>query len=83
MFVCLFVLAPNKMDPTIVPFVACGDLSGYDYDSDRTYGLPKDKYVPTAPVQPPINPPYKVALFMRQHNLLAPAEDSAEEKEAK
>lgn len=68
------------MDPTIVPFVACGDLSGYDYDSDRTYALPKEGYVPTAPVQPPINPPYKVALFMRQHNLLAPVAttDSAE-----
>ena len=49
-----------------VPFVACGDLSGFD--SDRSYDLPEDageggaEYTPLAPVQEPIAPPYQSAL---------------------
>ncbi|EGF81283.1 hypothetical protein BATDEDRAFT_10491 [Batrachochytrium dendrobatidis JAM81] len=45
----------------IVPFMACGDLSGFD--SDMTYPLPEtendETYTPLNPVQAPINPPYK------------------------
>ena len=44
----------------LVPFVACGDLQGFD--SDQNYPLTGDgasEYIPLAPVQPPINPPYK------------------------
>uniref|UniRef100_A0A3Q7I0T4 Ribosomal RNA methyltransferase FtsJ domain-containing protein n=1 Tax=Solanum lycopersicum TaxID=4081 RepID=A0A3Q7I0T4_SOLLC len=59
-----------------IPFLACGDLSGYD--SDRSYPLPKSAdgtYQCLDPVQPPIAPPYKRALEMKKassqgiHNL--------------
>ena len=42
----------------IAPFLACGDLSGFD--ADATYELPTG-YVSLDPVQPPTNPPYKAA----------------------
>ena len=47
----------------IAPFVACGDLSGFD--ADATYHLPDDR-VSLDPVQPPTAPPYKMALEMRR-----------------
>ena len=54
---------PNRV---IVPFVACGDLSGFD--SDSTYDIKKDtEYHALTPVQPPINPPYQQALELK-HN---------------
>jgi tRNA (cytidine32/guanosine34-2'-O)-methyltransferase len=49
----------------IVPFVACGDLSGWD--ADRTYPL---THVPLEVVQAPINPPYKRAIQLRRTNQL-------------
>lgn len=55
---------PNKV---YIPFLACGDLSGYD--SDRSYPLPKvaeGTYQSLDPVQPPIAPPYKRALEMKK-----------------
>lgn len=55
---------PNKV---YIPFLACGDLSGYD--SDRSYPLPKfadGTYRSLDPVQPPIAPPYKRALEMKK-----------------
>ncbi|XP_052172879.1 putative tRNA (cytidine(32)/guanosine(34)-2'-O)-methyltransferase isoform X1 [Diospyros lotus] len=55
---------PNKV---YIPFLACGDLSGYD--SDRSYPLPRDAegaYQSLDPVQPPIAPPYKRALEMKK-----------------
>eukprot|EP00042_Codosiga_hollandica_P032561 m.209121 g.209121 ORF g.209121 m.209121 type:complete len:84 (+) comp53941_c0_seq2:666-917(+) len=45
----------------IVPFLACGDLSAFD--SDKTYPLELSgpgSYTWHAPVQQPIDPPYKV-----------------------
>ncbi|KAM7543110.1 hypothetical protein Aperf_G00000013498 [Anoplocephala perfoliata] len=39
----------------ILPFVACGDLSGYDADSCYELG---DDYTPLDPVQPPISAAY-------------------------
>ncbi|KAL2099764.1 hypothetical protein ACEWY4_004158 [Coilia grayii] len=60
---------PNRI---IVPFLACGDLSGFD--SDKTYPLQLDsskEYTYTPPTQPPIHPPYEQACFMRKNNLLA------------
>jgi tRNA (cytidine32/guanosine34-2'-O)-methyltransferase len=42
----------------IAPFLACGDLSGFD--ADATYELPPG-YISLDPVQPPTNPPYKAA----------------------
>ncbi|KAJ9541961.1 hypothetical protein OSB04_028467 [Centaurea solstitialis] len=50
-----------------IPFMAYGDLSGYD--SDRSYPLPKStdgSYKSLDPVQPPIDPPYKRALEMKK-----------------
>ncbi|TEY86437.1 hypothetical protein BOTCAL_0008g00110 [Botryotinia calthae] len=47
----------------IAPFLACGDLSGYD--ADASYHLPKDR-ITLDPVQPPTAPPYKRALEMRK-----------------
>ncbi|XP_037527388.1 putative tRNA (cytidine(32)/guanosine(34)-2'-O)-methyltransferase [Rhipicephalus sanguineus] len=60
---------PNR---TMVPFVICGDLDGFD--SDRTYPLKLDKdkgYEFCKPVQPPIDPPYKHANSMKKRNELA------------
>mmetsp|Transcript_22768 Transcript_22768/g.35663 ORF Transcript_22768/g.35663 Transcript_22768/m.35663 type:complete len:232 (+) Transcript_22768:37-732(+) len=57
----------NGLVRLMVPFVACGDLSGYD--PDTVYPVEDDNtpeagsgYVTRPPVQPPINPPYKQAL---------------------
>ncbi|KAA8565660.1 hypothetical protein MFRU_006g02430 [Monilinia fructicola] len=53
----------RKSGRWIAPFLACGDLSGYD--ADASYHLPKDR-VTLDPVQPPTAPPYKRALEMRK-----------------
>ena len=47
----------------IAPFLACGDLSGWD--ADATYRLPEG-HVSLDPVQPPTAPPYKEALERRR-----------------
>ncbi|CAI8014408.1 Putative tRNA (cytidine(32)/guanosine(34)-2'-O)-methyltransferase [Geodia barretti] len=71
-------LLDYKYDPTtnsevgmsriIAPFVACGDLSGFD--SDMTYPVQvsgeEDRYTPLKPTQAPINPPYKTACSMKR-----------------
>ena len=44
----------------LIPFVACGDLSGWD--ADRSYALDAGAYAPLDPVQPPIDPPYREAI---------------------
>lgn len=56
---------PDDFERTIaVPFVACGDLSGYD--ADQSYSLKEEsedgKYDYVEPVMPPIAPPYKNAM---------------------
>ncbi|KAJ2787188.1 tRNA (uridine-2'-O-)-methyltransferase trm7 [Coemansia interrupta] len=53
----------------IVPFVACGDLRGFD--SDMTYPLEIsdcEPYQARDPTQMPISPPYKRALEMKRAN---------------
>lgn len=57
---------PNKL---YIPFLACGDLSGYD--ADQSYPLPKvdadgTSYQSLEPVQPPIAPPYKTAIELKK-----------------
>lgn len=42
-----------------IPFVACGDLDGFD--SDASYALPSNEYVPLNVLQAPIARPYEVA----------------------
>ncbi|KAJ1658667.1 tRNA (uridine-2'-O-)-methyltransferase trm7 [Dispira simplex] len=57
------------LNRVIVPFVACGDLSGFD--SDKTYPQQLDSstdYAPLTPLQLPINPPYKTALDLKHSN---------------
>ena len=61
----------------VVPFVACGDLSGYDADMSYDLETPTRRggsdpeanagdatgvYTPLEPVAPPIAPPYKTAI---------------------
>ncbi|ORZ23633.1 FtsJ-like methyltransferase-domain-containing protein [Absidia repens] len=58
------LVGPNR---TIVPFLACGDINGYD--SDRTYPL-QNSYTPLDPLQPPITAPYKTAISMKRNNVL-------------
>jgi tRNA (cytidine32/guanosine34-2'-O)-methyltransferase len=55
----------------VVPFVACGDLSGFD--SDQNYPLqlnPSEEYKQRDALQPPINPPYKKAIELQRTNQL-------------
>ncbi|TPX66942.1 hypothetical protein SpCBS45565_g04122 [Spizellomyces sp. 'palustris'] len=55
----------------VVPFVACGDLSGFD--SDQTYPLPKGdgaEYSTLEPVQAPIRPPYQTYIDKKKRNEL-------------
>ncbi|MCL4138076.1 UNVERIFIED_CONTAM: hypothetical protein GTU68_021057, partial [Idotea baltica] len=57
---------------TIVPFVACGDLSAYD--SDKTYPLQLEEgkqYEYHVPNQPPITPAYQEAVAMKRSQQLA------------
>ncbi|CAG8788829.1 14094_t:CDS:2 [Racocetra persica] len=54
------LLGPNRV---IVPFIACGDLSGFD--SDMTYPLEKESL---DPLQPPISAPYRTAINLKQNN---------------
>lgn len=44
----------------LVPFLACGDLSGWD--ADQSYDLPEEGYQRLNPVQPPTAPAYKTAI---------------------
>jgi tRNA (cytidine32/guanosine34-2'-O)-methyltransferase len=61
----------------VVPFAACGDLSGYDADMSYDLETPTRRggsdpeanagdatgvYTPLEPVAPPIAPPYKTAI---------------------
>src|SRR3989338_7560656 len=55
-------------DRFIVPFLACGDLSGFD--SDRTYSIGNDEVLGIPAVQPPTNPPYKKAVELKRSNYL-------------
>eukprot|EP00967_Tisochrysis_lutea_P002208 scaffold2776_cov36-Tisochrysis_lutea.AAC.3 len=57
----------NSLSRITVPFVACGDLSGYD--ADANYPLPEGKdgnaYVVQEPVQKPTTPAYRA--FLEAH----------------
>ncbi|PJF18531.1 putative tRNA (cytidine(32)/guanosine(34)-2'-O)-methyltransferase [Paramicrosporidium saccamoebae] len=61
-----FTDTTDSMHGRLVPFVACGDLAGYD--SDKTYSL-DEHYVWTDPLQPPTIPPYKAALARKRKEL--------------
>ena len=55
-------------DP-LIPFIACGDLQGYD--ADMSHELSDDDYTPLDPVQPPTDPPYKAAMELLRGNASA------------
>lgn len=59
---------PNKVNAEIVPFLACGDLCGFD--SDKSYPLQLDEdeeeFVYHEPVQKPIHPAYFEYLNMKR-----------------
>jgi len=57
-------LGVNRM---VVPFVACGDLSGYD--ADQSYNI-DEEYESKDALQYPINPPYKKAKEMKRSSQL-------------
>jgi tRNA (cytidine32/guanosine34-2'-O)-methyltransferase len=44
----------------LVPFLACGDLGGWD--ADKSYDLPSEGYVSLEPLQPPTAPAYRAAI---------------------
>jgi hypothetical protein len=56
------VLESSDIPPAVPPFLACGDLSGWDeseqtiMDADKSYPIEQD-YV--APIAPPILPPHQ------------------------
>ncbi|KAJ2746769.1 tRNA (uridine-2'-O-)-methyltransferase trm7 [Coemansia sp. BCRC 34301] len=53
----------------IVPFVACGDLRGFDADMTYSLDISEAKpYCPRGPTQPPISPPYEKALELKRSN---------------
>ena len=62
----------NELDNFAVPFLACGDLSGWDWDggvldADKSYPIDNSKessYIP--PVAPPIKPPYETHMAMQK-----------------
>ena len=55
------------INSVIVPFIACGDLSGFDSDMNYEFD---ENYVYHEAVQKPINPPYKTAVQMKRTNQL-------------
>ncbi|XP_060596192.1 tRNA (cytidine(32)/guanosine(34)-2'-O)-methyltransferase-like [Ruditapes philippinarum] len=59
---------PNRV---IVPFLACGDLSGFDSDKNYPLKLPGRDYEYHKPTQSPINPPYQEACHLRRTDQLA------------
>lgn len=63
---------PNSM---IIPFIACGDLSGFD--ADRSYPLEIEgrEYEYHLPVQSPIDPPYKKACELKKKDKLMKPEE--------
>jgi tRNA (cytidine32/guanosine34-2'-O)-methyltransferase len=63
----------DYINQVVVPFVACGDLSGWNYfqgqplDSDKSYPTDFGKesaYI--SPIAPPISPPYQTSMDMKK-----------------
>lgn len=63
----------DYFNQVVVPFIACGDLSSWNYfqgqplDSDKSYPIEFGKestYI--SPIAPPINPPYQTSMDMKK-----------------
>lgn len=57
--------ASDPLPPAVVPFLACGDLSGFGppgmiLDADKSYPMEAKDYI--APIAPPIDPPYETSI---------------------
>ena len=53
----------TKLDPAFIPFLACGDLSGWHgmiLDADKSYEIDAKSHI--APIAPPLDPPYQESL---------------------
>ncbi len=65
----------------VVPFVACGDLSGFDFDADQSYpldlGVSSTPYVYREPCQLPIRPQYFTALANKKEQDRVPDDSSS------
>jgi tRNA (cytidine32/guanosine34-2'-O)-methyltransferase len=60
----------DQLDPFVIPFLACGDLSGWSnkghhLDADASYPMELSDYIP--PVAPPIQPPYETSISKRKN----------------
>lgn len=70
---------PNR---SIIPFVACGDLNGYDPDKNypldlkRTGTAETSSYVYREPTQAPIHPPYERACQLKKNTAAFDKESS-------
>ncbi|KAE8752096.1 hypothetical protein FOCC_FOCC001258 [Frankliniella occidentalis] len=66
----------------IVPFLACGDLSAYDSDTNYPLELEgRQPYVYRPPVQSPIKPPYEESIHLKKCKALGLCVDSASPSE--
>lgn len=71
---------PNRV---LVPFIACGDLRGFDSDMSYPLMITDDKeYKLLNPVQKPIAPPYEFACKLKKSDLLAKTEHLNQESSA-
>jgi tRNA (cytidine32/guanosine34-2'-O)-methyltransferase len=57
--------AQAPLDSSVVPFLACGDLSGWSrngmvLDADKSYPIDETEHI--APIAPPIEPPYQASI---------------------
>lgn len=66
------ILETSTLDKAVVPFLACGDLSGWgevEYavmDADMSYPMEEDQYV--APLAPPILPPHRAQTVQKSQD---------------
>lgn len=58
-FSCLPCCTRSPLMRQLVPFLACGDLDGWD--ADKNYSLPSEDYVHLPPVAPPTAPVHLAA----------------------
>ena len=61
----------EALDPSVIPFLACGDLSGWSYngqvlDADKSYPIDSEGSAYIPPIAPPINPPYETSIAMQK-----------------
>ncbi|XP_015784289.1 putative tRNA (cytidine(32)/guanosine(34)-2'-O)-methyltransferase [Tetranychus urticae] len=67
----------NPVNQIIVPFIACGDLSGFDADRNYPLNTPtgSSSYKYSEPTQKPIAPPYQKACELKKTCELAKQEN--------